>query len=913
MQYGVRYRLAHAVNLVQRHVSKLRRALEFDRPASAGSCRLVWTDAGYLLTLPAGALDLEIFDRELARARGARAEGNVPEATEALHAALRLWRGPLCDGLSSPFLDAQRERLAESRIDVIEDRIEFDLALGERADLIAELRDLIAEHPLRERLHGLLMLALYWAGRQGDALAAFRAARHHLHEELGVEPAAPLQRLHQQILTADPQLTLATTGQITIGSTTQTAYRRPAPAELPHSIPDFTGREAEIEMLNTLVPDDGADAGGPVIVAAIAGTAGVGKTALAIHWSRQIRDRFPDGQLYVNLRGFDPAGRAMTPTEAVRGFLDAFAVPPNRIPVDLDAQGALYRSILADRRVLIVLDNARDGDQVRPLLPGSPGCLVVVTSRSQLIDLAATDGAHSVSIDLLSPDEARRLITRRLGLRRVAAEPSAVNEIIGACAGLPLALAVVAARATANPMLLLATLAEELRATDGGLDALDGGDTRANVRAVFSWSYCMLSAAAARFFRLLGLHAGPDIGLLAAASLAGETPTRARALLNELTRAHLLSQRSYGRFVFHDLLRAYSRELAETYDSPAERSAAVHRVLDHYLYTAYRADELLRPNREQSIGLIPAAGGAAPQPLSDHRKALCWFDTEYQVLLAALRQAAGEGFEAHTWQLAWALMSFFDRHCHWHDAVAFQRTALDAANRLGDLYGQAVSHASLANASIRLARHKDARCHLLKALHLYEELDDKTGQALAYLSFAWAADGLAEYGEALSHAQRAYELSRNAGQRRAQARALNAIGWFHLQLGGPEEALVHCQQALALQKEIGDQFHLANTLDSIASAHHRLGRHQEAAARYQEALDLYRDFGDRYSEADTWACLGDTYLAAGDPASADAAWRSALVILDDLGHPDSAHVRRKLAMLETTTKHRDGLPPRGTI
>jgi tetratricopeptide (TPR) repeat protein/transcriptional regulator with XRE-family HTH domain len=679
-------------------------------------------------------------------------------------------------------------------------------------------------------------------------------------------------------------------------------YPRPAPAQLPHSILDFTGREVEIELLNRLLPGDGVDAGGPVIIAAIAGTAGVGKTALAIHWSQQIRDRFPDGQLYVNLRGFDPAGPAVEPTEAVRGFLDAFAVPPDRIPVDLDAQGALYRSILAGLRVLIVLDNALDGAQVRPLLPGSPGCLVVVTSRSQLIDLAATDGAHSVSIDLLSPDEAYRLITRRLGPRRVAAEPSAVNEIIGACAGLPLALAVVTARAAANPMLLLAGLAEELRATHGGLDALDGGDTRANVRAVFSWSYCTLSASAARFFRLLGLHAGPDIGLLAAASLAGEAPTRARALLTELTRAHLLSQRSYGRFVFHDLLRAYSRELTETYDSPAERRAAVHRVLDHYLYTAYRADELLRPNREETIGLVSAVEGAAPQTLSDHRKALSWFDTEYQVLLAALRQAAGEGFETHTWQLAWALMSFFDRHCHWHDAVASQRAALDAASRLGDLYGQAVSHASLANAYIRLARHEDARSHLVKALRLYEELDDKTGQALAHLSFAWASDQLGEHREALPHAQRAYELSRNAEQRRAQARALNAIGWFHLQLGGPEEALVHCQQALALQKEIGDQFHQANTLDSIASAHHRLHRHKEAAAYYQEALDLYRDFGDRYSEADTWACLGDTYLAADDPASASAAWRTALAILDDLGHPDSARVRGKLTTLETTTK-----------
>jgi tetratricopeptide (TPR) repeat protein len=665
------------------------------------------------------------------------------------------------------------------------------------------------------------------------------------------------------------------------------------PAQLPHSISDFTGREAEIKMLNALLPGDGADAGGPIIIAAITGMAGVGKSALAVHWSHQIRDRFPDGQLYVNLRGFDPAGQAMDPANAVRGFLDVFAVPPERIPVDLDEQGALYRSILADLRVLILLDNARDGRQVRLLLPGSPGCLVVVTSRSQLIGLAATDAAHSVSIDLLPSHEARRLLTRRLGPERVAAEPAAVNEIIRACAGLPLALSIVAARAAANPRLLLAGLAHELRETRG-LDALDGGDTRTNVRTVFSWSYRALSASAARLFRLLGMHAGPDIGVLAAASLAGEASARTRALLIELTRAHLLTQQSRGRFAFHDLLRAYSRELGDTPDSAAERRAALHRVLDHYLYTAYRADELLRPNREETLGLIPAVEGVTPQKLSDHRKALSWFDTEYQVLLAALRQAVSEGFDVHTWQLAWALTSFFDRQCHWHDAVASQQAALDAANRLGDLYGQAVSHVSLANAYTRLGRHEAAKSHLEKAVHLYEELEDKTGQAQAHRSIAWVFEQMGECREALPYAQRALELSRAAGQRTGQARALNAIGWFHLQLGAPEEALVHCQLALALHKEIEDQIWQANTLDSIASAYHRLGSYEEAAAYYRQALDLYRDFGDRYNEADAWACLGDTYFAAGDPVSADAAWRNALAILDDLGHPDAAQVRMKL-------------------
>jgi DNA-binding SARP family transcriptional activator/Tfp pilus assembly protein PilF len=917
-----------AVNLVQRHVSGLRRALGLGEPGRAASCRLVWTDAGYQLALPPGALDLEVLQSELSRARAARQAGDQAETARALHSALALWRGPVCDGLSSPFLDAQRDRLAESRISVLEERIELDLALGQHADVVAELRDLVADHPLRERLHELLMRALYQAGRQGDALAAFREARRRLHEELGVEPAAALQQLHQQILAADPALAPrpAAPAPLAAGVKTEaagvrpggatveagsaavrtegaasSAYRRPKPGQLPHAIPDFIGREAEVGMLNALLPAEGAAADGPIVIAAIAGTAGVGKSALALHWGHQIRSRYPDGQLYVNLRGFDPAGPAMDPADAIRGFLDAFAVPPDRIPVDLDAQAALYRSILADLRVLIVLDNARDPAQVRPLLPGAPGCLVVVTSRSQLIGLTA-DGARSVSLDLLLPAEARQLLTIRLGAERVSAEPLAVDEIIDGCAGLPLALSIVTARAAANPRLLFADLAEELLDNHGGLDALDGGDKRVNIRAVFSWSYSALSAPAARLFRLLGLHMGPDIGMPAAASLAGETPAQARALLAELTRAHMLADWGHGRFVFHDLLRAYASELAETHDPATDRTAAIRRVLDHYLLTAHRADELIRPNREDAITSAPAAAGVTPQKLSDHKKALAWFGREYPVLLAALRQAGQTGFHVHVWQLAWALTSFFDRLGHWHDAATSQRAAVEAATQLGDPRAQAVSYGCRAYAYLRLDRHQDAHSDLSEALRLYEELGDETGQAHAHRSLAWVFDRLGEYREALPHAQRAYELLCTTGQQNGQARALNAVGWFHIQLGEAEEGLMQCQHALNIQQQIKDEYGQADTLDSIASAYHHLGRYSDAAAHYRRALPLYRDFGDRYTEADTWASLGDTYLAAGDHVSAHAAWRSALDILDNLGHPDAARVREKLTAPETAPK-----------
>ena len=904
-----------AANLLHRHISGLRRVLEPDRPARAAPGQLAWTDTGYLLSVPAGRLDLEIFDREVDRARKARTEGDLSVAADGLRSAVALWRGPACEGLTSPCLDAQRDRLGERLIGIVEERIELDLAIGDHADLIPELRHLITEHPLRERLYGLLMLALYRSGRRADALAAFQDARVLLREELGVDPAAPLQRLHQQILTGDPELAaVAYRGIPADGDSTlvpaQLPHKLPVPAQLPHSMPGFSGRRAQIDQLNELLPSDGHDAGGTIVVTAIAGTAGVGKTALAVHWAHQIRDRFPDGQLYVNLRGFDPAGSAMEPTEAIRAFLDAFAVPPDRIPPDLDAQAALYRTLLADRRVLIVLDNARDSSQVRPLLPGTPLSLVVVTSRNQLLSLVATDGAQPIVVDLLSPGEARRLLVHRLGRQRIAAEPAAVDQIIDSCAGLPLALSIVSARASANIRLPLADLAEELREARGGLYALDGGDTRTNIRVVFSWSYNALSPPTARLFRLLGLHGGPDIGLPGAASLIGVPLPQARALLTELTRAHLLTSRGDRRFTFHDLLRAYAGELAEAHDSAEERRAAVHRVLDHYLGTAYRADELLRPSRDDVITLAPPSPLVITENLGDRHEALKWFTSEYQVLLAALRQAANDGFDVHTWQLAWALTSFFGRSGRWHEAAAVQESALEAATHLGDPYAQAKSHGCLAYTSARLRRYDDAHAHLLHALKFYQHLGDQPGQAHAHWSLAWVFDQQGSYQEALSHAQQAFELFRAAGHRTGQARALNAVGWFHIQLGGHEMGLMHCQRAHDLQKEIGDQFGQAETLSSIARAYQHLGRYQEAVAHYQEARQLFREFGVRNSEADALADLGDAHLAGGHPAAAIEAWHCALAILSELGHPDASLVRGKLDNLAgaaSLPEHRSGV------
>jgi DNA-binding SARP family transcriptional activator/tetratricopeptide (TPR) repeat protein len=882
----------NAVNLVQRHVSGLRRVLEPGRLEHTRSSMLVWTDAGYLLTLPAGALDLDIYERELSRARAARASGHLGEAAEALRSALGLWRGPACDGLHSPYLDAQRDRLAESRIGVIEERIELELAIGDHADLVLELRDLVAEHPVRERLRGLLMLALYRADRQADALAVFRDARHYLREELGVEPGVPLQRLHQQILTSDPELSATAAAGVTIGTSPGTGLPRPLPAQLPHRIPDFTGRDAELSRLDALVASDGGDAGTSVVITAIAGTAGVGKTALAVHWAHRVSERFPDGQLYVNLRGFDPTGAAMKPAEAIRGFLDAFGVTPQQIPASLEAQAALYRSLLAGRRVLVLLDNAADEDQVRPLVPGSPGCLVIVTSRNQMPGLIVTEGAQPVVVDLLSTDEARQLLSRRIGESRVLAETQAADNIIVLCARLPLALMLVAARAATYPGFRLAVLAAELREARGSLDAFDGEDQATNVRGVFSWSYQRLSVPSRGLFRLLGLHFGPDVSMPAVASLAGMPKEQVRHALAELTRAHLVSERIPGRFAFHDLLRAYATEVAYTYDPDDYRYAARYRVLDHYLHTAYRADELLNQHRDRLFTLADVRPGVTPESPADQKQALAWFDSEHAVLLEALRHATG--FDTHIWQLAWALAPFFEYQGHWRDWRDSQSIALDASRRLSDKLAQALSHGLLGGAFCQLSNYDQARTHLQHALDLFGELGDNTGQADAHRTLAWMLERLGLYSEALSHAQQALGLFQAAGHRTGQARALNAVGWFHAQLGDYQQALVCCQQALDQQREIDDYFGLTETYDSLGYAHRHLGHHKEAITCYQQAVNLCGELGDRYDEADSLDSLGNAHHDFGDSELARIAWQRALTILEQLDHPRADRVRAKM-------------------
>jgi DNA-binding SARP family transcriptional activator/Tfp pilus assembly protein PilF len=863
------------------YLSRLRRALA----AAGGEVGLTRRPGGYLLTVDPVAVDLHRFRQLVGEAAVA---GDGERALAALEQALGLWRGDAFGSLETPWLDEIRVGLAAERLAAELDRNDLALDRGGHAALLGELSSRAGAYPFHERLVGQLMLALYRCGRPADALRGYEQLRQRLAAELGTDPSPPLQTLHKRILRADPGLTVAQPARAPSRST--------VPRQLPPLPSSFAGRQPELDILDGLLATDGGSAPTTVVISAVSGTAGVGKTALAAYWAHRVADRFPDGQLYADLRGFDPGGSVMDPAEAVRGFLVALGVPPQRLPAELDAQVALYRSRLAGRRMLVVLDNARDSAQVRPLVAGSPGCLVLVTSRSQLTGLVAGTGAHPLALDLLTTDEAWELLTGRLGPERTKEEPDAVDEIIARSARLPLALTIVAARAATHAGFPLAALAAELRHARTALDVLAGADPAVDVRAVFSWSYRSLREPAARLFRLLSLHPGPDLTAGAAASLAGVPLAAARSQLVELAGASLVTERAPGRYGLHDLLRAYATELAHTREPEPDRRAALHRVLDHYLHTAHTAVRLLDPIRPRIV-LNAAERGVTPERLADVTDALAWFGTEHRVLVAAVMQAADHGLDTRTWQLAWTLTGFFHRRGHWHDWASTQGAALAAARRLADRARQAWAHRQLGRALTGLARWDGAFAAFQQALALSGAAGDDVERAHAHLDLGMMWERQGRPAEALDHTEQAFALFRTSGYRWGETDALNNLGWHYATAGRYRLALSCCERALELNREVGHTYGEALTLDSLGYIHHRLGRYRQATACYQQAVGLLRVVSDRANEAETLVRLGDTHRAAGDGDAARDAWLQALSIFDQLDHPDAAGTRTKLAGL----------------
>ena len=673
------------------------------------------------------------------------------------------------------------------------------------------------------------------------------------------------------------------------------------PRQLPTRVPHFAGRARQLSELDAVLDaaaSDRATGAAGVVISAIGGTAGVGKTALALHWAHQVAHRFPDGQLYANLRGFDAGnGTPADPADVLRGFLDALGVHPERLPVDTDGLAGLFRSVVAGRRMLVLLDNAADVAQVRPLLPASPECLVIVTSRRELAALAALEGARLLQLDVLSEQEANELLVTRLGVERAAEEPWAVTHLATLCARLPLALSVVVARAAAAPKMPLSSLAAELTELGGRLDALDVGDPAANVRTVLSLSYRYLPETAARMFRLLGLHPGPDISAAAAASLAGVPEPQARVALRDLTRASLLMEVVPGRFAFHDLLRAYA---AEQPTSEAGVANTTRRMLDHYLHTAYRAHQVLYPGREL-IDLDPVASGVAPEKFSGKASALAWLEAESPVLLKVTGVAARLAYDAHAWRLPVVLWTFHNVCGHWHDGTRLHRLALAAARRNGDISGEAHVLRGLGSFAMSFGAFDEAHGYLAGAQVLFKALEDDLGLARTDVIFSQALEFQGRFAEALAIMSDALRLSESApGDRHmmlVRASALNGSAWNSVQLGDLSQARAFCHQAIELCQKLGYSPGEAGTWDTLGVVLQRLGLHGDAITCFRRAISLDREMGNRYDLAMVLAHLGETYVAVDDLAGAREAWDESLQILRALHHPSAPLVHGRLTAL----------------
>jgi DNA-binding SARP family transcriptional activator/tetratricopeptide (TPR) repeat protein len=825
-------------NVLQTYVSLLRKAL-----APVPSATITRHSGGYLLTVDEQTVDLHRFRRLVRLARA----GDERDRVARFEQALALWRGVPFADLDTPWINAVRATLTNERHAVELDLTDIQLQQGQHTSLLAALSDRVAAYPLDERLGGQYMTALYRSGRQAEALQYYQGLRELLADGLGTDPSPPLQKLYRQILTADLALVTA-----------PPPARLPRPRQLPAPPRLFTGRTAELAAITNTT------------VVTIGGTGGIGKTWLALQWAHLNIDRFPDGQLHVDLRGFDPVGQPMPPATAIRGFLDALGV--DTIPTDLDAQVGMYRSLVADKRMLIMLDNAADTAQVTPLLPGSPTCVALVTSRSRLTGLLTAHGARALDLDVLEKDDSRELLARYLGQDRLAADPNAVHELLSFCAGLPLAISIIAAHATAHPDFPLAALADALTDHASPLDALDGGDPHTNLRAVLSWSYQALSPDAATVFGLLGLIPGPDISLPAAASLTALEPSRVWTLLRELENAYLLQQHDPGRYRMHDLVRRYAADL--TMDTEGLR-----RLVDHYLRTASAGDQLLDPHRPP-IELGDAVPGACPETLADRTATLAWFTKEHANLVAIQRLAAEQQWHSPAWQLAWAMDTFHWRRGHTHGALATWTTGLAATEHQADPANQILARRRLGHACAVAGLHAQALEHLYAALALAEGAEDIAAQAHAHHSLAWAWEQQGDDHQALAHATRALPLYETLDMPVWQARELNAVGWYCARIGDYAQARAHCEAALALFRRHAGRPGEANTLDSLGYICGRTGDYAEAEEYYSQALTVLHDLGHTYQEAATLDRLGHTHTALGDHGAARAAWRRALELYE---------------------------------
>ncbi|GAB3878568.1 BTAD domain-containing putative transcriptional regulator [Kibdelosporangium lantanae] len=824
-----------ARNVLQTNISRLRRVL-------AGADVLVSTDGGYLLRGDPDHVDTSVFDRHLAAARDHHSRDDLLAAVAEVDLALGLWRGEPFSGLTGTVIDAERQRLRELHVDAQELRAAILLDSGQHEAAVADLTKLTGDHPLRESLRARLMTALYRAGRQADALAAYQDIRRQLADQLGVDPGPELAELHQRILRAD----LPTPGA-----------KRAVRNDLPGDLADFTGRAAETTQLLTDRPTG--------VIAAIDGMAGVGKTALAVHAAHQLADRYPDAQLFIDLHGHTSGQPPVSPSAALDTLLRTLGVPTERIPTDLEARSALWRAELANRSVLVVLDNAADAAQVRPLLPGTARTLALITSRRQLVDL---DFVQTLSLDVLPLADAVALFHTVAGPDRATADPDAVRDVVEQCGRLPLAIRIAAARLRTRPSWTVGHLAARLRLTE-----LSAGDR--SVAAAFTLSYEHLEPPLRRMFRLLGVHSGPDIDVAAAAALAATDAVTAERLLEDLVDAHLLQQPTAGRYRFHDLLRQHARITAFAETPEADRLAALRRAVDFYLHTAYAGSRLL-DQQHPPIDIAPPAEGAVPEVLADDMAAMVWFDRNQDCVLAAQSAAEEQGWDTAVWQLAWTLDNFQYRRGHIQTNVTSWRAGLAAAQRLGDVGVQARAHRRLGLTLAHSGATEEALHHLQQSLALSHEVGDTLGEAGAHVVLALAWTRLRDDRQALDHATRSLTLYRLVGNTKWEIRTLGIIGACHARLGDQDRARAYCESALNLCRQHDDLYGQADNLDALGAIATHTHQHAEAARNYEQAFALWSTIDNTYRQADTLANLGRAQASLGHHEKAHTSWRQAI-------------------------------------
>ncbi|SFR16086.1 DNA-binding transcriptional activator of the SARP family [Lentzea waywayandensis] len=798
---------------------------------------------GYLIDVDEKTIDLMRFEPLIEQGEQERAAGNLQAASAAFAAALGLWRGPALVDVPSEILHRDEvPRLDERRLHVLERRVEVDLELGRHGELVAELSRLTSEHPLRERFWAQLMVALYRSGRQSEALAAYQRVSRLLGDELGIDPGDELRRVHSQVLSGS----IDAVARVPSGTPVATKPERVVPSQLPADIPDFVGRDEAVSLIVALLR---TAQGVPVVT--LAGPPGVGKTALAVHAAHRMRADFPDGQLYVNLRGYAP-GPPLSAVDVLPRFLRALGTEPDQVPLDQDEQEAMFRSTLTGQRVLLLLDNASSAEQIRPLLPGSPGCAVLVTSRDTLRGLAVSHAASNVRLDVLDWHETKSLLAGILGADEVASQEDAALELAALCAHLPLALRIAAANLVSRPELSIADYVEELRAGNRLAALAVEGDERVAVHAAFDLSYTALKPELAQMFRLLSLVPGTDFTPEMAAALSGLTTQDARRRLDRLATANLISNHAPSRYQFHDLLRDYAAERLAFEEGRADSRLSLRRLLDWAVRSVDNATSAMK----STLFRFPrpaAVDSVVPRTFSTSTEALTWLDVERANLVALVAHAVERDPENSPWQLADALRGYFYTQgltAEWRETA---RAGLLGARAPRDQLGQLAMLSSLGTLYWVTGQHRNALGHYLQAIALQEHIDLPEAEAAVLSNAGSVYIDLGELEHAADHLERALVITRRIGAFQVQANALFNLGGVYMQLGLLDRAASTFEEALEGGTRIDSWITQANSMRALGEVYASRGQPELGASYFMRASELYeraaaRNFGHTMHE-----------------------------------------------------------------